>query len=624
MLKKWSDFFAGGKMTTISGLCLVLSLCQMAGWLDIPFDFAWMSVILSGYPLLYLAITRLYYDHWISSCLLISIAMVASLLIGEIFAAGEVAFIMAIGANLEDMTVARAKKGLNALIDLSPKKARRIVNNVEEMVSIEDVCIDDVVRILPGESIPCDGVILQGQTSVDQSVLTGESLPVDKQMGDEVYCGTTNCFGSIDVKTIQDNKNTSLQRMIRLVQEADEKKAPMQRIADQWSVWLVPIALMIAIGAIVVNAMMGVPFMSALNRGVTVLVVFCPCALALATPTSIMAAIGQATKHGVIIKSGEALETMGKVDTIVFDKTGTLTYGTLVVSDVVAFQKDQDILPICASVEQKSEHPLAKSVCAYAKEKECVLSSCNQFKMVPGRGVQAQVNGSVYYCGSASFLEEHQIFLSDEEKDVVHALKNQGKALILVGLNASCLGLVALSDELRQDMPEIIQSLHDMHVKTQLLSGDSKEAVAYFAKRLNIENTRSELLPEQKVECIQQMKQNGDVVCMLGDGINDAPALKISDVGVAMGGIGSDITVEASDIVFMEDSISKIVYLNHLSKSCIKTIKFNITVSMCINAIAVTLSVLGVLTPVTGAFVHNAGSCLVVLNAALLYDRKFD
>ena len=620
MFKKISDCFAGGKMTAISGLSLAISLVCMLFSIDCPFDFAWISVILSGYPLLYLAITRLYYDHWISSCLLISIAMVASLAIGEIFAAGEVAFIMAIGANLEDLTVNRAKKGLSALMNLAPKQARRIVDDKEEMIDVALIQIEDHIRIQPGEVIPCDGKILTGETSVDQSVLTGESLPVDKLEGDFVYCGTMNCFGSIDIAVTTTYEDTSLQHLIDMVEKAEEKKAPMQRIADQWSVWLVPIALTIAIAATFINAWMGTPWMASLNRGVTVLVVFCPCALALATPTSIMAAIAQATKHGVIIKSGEALEAMGKVDVIALDKTGTITYGNLVVSDILSFS-DESILSLVASIEKKSEHPLAKAIYAYALENNVEIVESSHFKMQAGRGVQAVVDDQVYYCGSASYLQEHGVLIDEDIQNQMSELQNEGKALVLAANSQKVIGIISLCDELRPDIKNVLSNLD---VKTVLLTGDSNKAANYFAKEAGIDTVRSQLLPEEKVACIEEFQKEDHVVCMIGDGINDAPALKTSDVGVAMGGIGSDITIEASDIVFMQDHIGKIGYLNHLAKSCIKTIKFNITVSMCINAVAVTLSVLGVLNPVTGAIVHNAGSCLVVLNAALLYDRKFE
>ena len=331
MYKKINDFLAGLPMTLLGGIFLILSFVLPRAGISLPVDPAWATIFISGIPLLYLAVWRIIYNpgiRKISSALLITIAMFAAIAIGDIFAAGEVVFIMAIGAILEDMTTNRAKKGLQKLLSLAPAKGRRIKNGKEEIIPANEIQVDDLLRVLPGETIPIDGIILSGESSVDQSIMTGESLPVDKSMGDSVFCGTLNCFGAIDIRATKIGEDSSLQKMIRLVQEAEEKQAPMQRIADKWASFLVPIASLIAILAGLIT--------QDLVRAVTVLVVFCPCALVLATPTAIMAAIGQATKHGVIIKSGEALEKMGKIHTIAFDKTGTLTMGKLTVSDIVS------------------------------------------------------------------------------------------------------------------------------------------------------------------------------------------------------------------------------------------------------------------------------------------------
>ena len=630
MLGKLCDLFSGLKATVMSGIFLAISLFFLVTGKDVAFDPAWITVILSGYPLLYLAITRLVYQKWISSCLLISMAMVASLAIGELFAAGEVAFIMAIGAILEDMTVERAKKGLSALIALSPEQGRRLIKTedgfTEEMIKAEEICEGDILRVLPGETIPVDGKIIKGKTSADQSIMTGESLPVDKMEGDLVFCGTMNCDGSVDIEATAVGKDSSLQKMIRLVEEAEDKKAPMQRVADQWSVWLVPIALLIAVGGFVVNYMIGIPLMDALNRGVTVLVVFCPCALALATPTSIMAAIGQATKHGVIIKSGEALEAMGRIDTIAFDKTGTLTYGKLKVSDVCSFEgtDKNELLADAASLEKKSEHPLGKAMVQYAVEENVTFAEAENFKMEAGRGISGTVNGKELLCGNYSFLEIEEVAFGKEAMDKIEELRSQGKALVLVAYKGMCTGLIALEDELRAEAPAVIKGLKELGTESVLLTGDNSRAAMHFADMAGLTNVKAELLPEDKVNAVAELQKEVRKVCMIGDGVNDAPALKTAEAGVAMGEMGSDIAVEAADIALVKDDINKILYLKKLSKSTLNTIKGNITASMCINAVAVTLSVLGVLNPVTGALVHNAGSCLVVLNAALLYDRKFD
>ena len=362
-------------------------------------------------------------------------------------------------------------------------------------------------------------------------------------------------------------------------------------------------------------------------RAVTVLVVFCPCALVLATPTAITAAIGQATKHGVIIKSGEALEKMGKVDTIAFDKTGTLTYGKLEVSDIISFEEGTDenaLLSLAASAEAKSEHPLGKAIVSCAKEKGVEIIESDSFKMTTGKGIYAEVLGRELLCENEKYLAENDASISAEIVAKLEELRAQGKASILVANGKTCIGIVALSDVLRPEAAEMVSKLNGMNTSTVLLTGDNKMTADYFASQVGISEIRAELLPEQKVENIVSLQKDERKVCMIGDGVNDAPALKTADVGVAMGSMGSDIAVEAADIALMSDDISKIPYLKRLSNATVKTIKFSITLSMCINFLAVALSVLGVLNPTTGALVHNAGSCFVVLIAAMLYDRKFD
>lgn len=622
MFKKINDFLAGVLMTAVGGVFLVISLVLSLKGISVPVDPAWMAVIICGIPLLYLSVWRMVHNHGIrkiSSALLISIAMIAAMIVGDLFAAGEVAFIMAIGAILEEKTTERAKKGIKKLLRLVPQQGRRIVEGKEEMTAAEDIMPNDILRVLPGETIPVDGEIITGTTSVDQSTMTGESLPVDKTVSDSVFCGTINCFGTVDIRASKAGGDSSLQKLIRMAEEAEKKKAPMARIADQAASWLVPAALLLAIAAFILT--------KDVIRAVTVLVVFCPCALVLATPTAIMAAIGQAAKHGVMIKSGEALERMGKVDTIAFDKTGTLTNGNLVVKDVYPFTGDFDqaaLLQRTASAEGYSEHPLAKAVTAYAKQEKLELLAVEDFQMFPGRGISAVIGTEKMFCGNAAFLAEQQIAIDSRAKQVLEQFGKEGKAVILVANAKSLLGAVTLSDTLRNTAADMIGSLHKAGVHVVLLTGDHKQSAEYFAKQAGIKDVHAGLLPEQKVSEITALQTAGKKVCMIGDGVNDAPALKTADVGVAMGAMGSDIAVEASDIALMSDDITKIPYLKRLSDACVKTIKFSISLSLCINFAAITCSLLGWLTPTTGALVHNCGSCLVVLIAAFLYDRKFE
>ena len=622
MLKKISDFFGGALMTAVGGVFLVISLVVMLTGTTFPVDPAWVSVIICGVPLAYLAFWRVIFLKGISkinSCLLITIAMVAALAIGDIFAAGEVAFIMAVGAILEEKTTERAKKGLKKLVSLAPAQGRRIRNGKAEMIPADEIRKGDMLRILPGETVPVDGEIVQGTTSVDQAVITGESLPVDKEVGDKVFCGTTNCFGAVDIRATEVGADSILQKLIRLTREAENKKAPMARIADRWASWLVPVALLIALVAYFVTG--------DLVRGVTVLVVFCPCALVLATPTAIMAAIGQATKHGVIIKSGEALENMGKVDTIAFDKTGTLTFGRLEVSDVVSFQKGltaDELLTMVASAESMSEHPLGKAIAARARERGLTLTEVTGFQMEAGKGICAEISGKTLHCGSEKYLMGQSISIPEEVQASLETLRSQGKASVIAAVDGVCIGVIAMSDVLRPDAKGMVEELRKTHTDAVLLTGDNRRTAAYFAEEVGIGKVRADLLPEEKVSSLVQMQQEGKVLCMIGDGVNDAPALKTASVGVAMGGLGSDIAVEAADIVLMGDDIAKIPYLKRLSNGTVRTIKLSIMLSLGINFFAILASLMGWLTPTTGALVHNAGSLLVVLIAALLYDRKFD
>ena len=622
MLKKINDILAGMPMTLIGGVFLILSFVIPKMGVSPLVDPAWVTVVISGIPLLYLALWRVVYNPGISkisSALLIVIAMFGAIGIGDLFAAGEVVFIMAFGALLEEMTTNRAKKGLKNLISLAPVQGRKLENGKELIISAEKISRDDILRVLPGETIPVDGIIIEGETSVDQSIMTGESLPVDKGIKDEVFCGTLNRFGAIDIKATNVGQDSSLQKLIRMVQEAENKQAPMQRIADKFASWLVPVALIIAIvtGFATGNIV----------RAVTVLVVFCPCALVLATPTAIMAAIGQATKHGVIIKSGEALEKMGKVDTITFDKTGTLTYGKLQVSDVISFNDKTDneyILLMAASAEAKSEHPLGKAIVNDVISKKMNIIPSSAFKMTTGKGIEAVVADKKMLCGNEKFLRENGIEINKSVSDTIAKLHMEGKAAILVAQEGKCIGIIALSDVIRPEAKAVVEKLSKLGTKSVLLTGDNKRTAEYFAAKAGISEVYAELLPDKKVETIQNLQSAAQKVCMIGDGVNDAPALKVAEVGVAMGNMGSDIAVDAADIALMSDDISKVPYLKRLSNATVKTIKLSITMSMFINFIAILLSVTGILNPTTGALVHNAGSCFVVLIAALLYDRKFD
>lgn len=597
---------------------LILSGIALAGSIfgvrPFGIDPAWISIILCGIPIIMEAIIGLITEFDIKADVLVSIALIASVIIGETFAAGEVAFIMQLGALLEDMTVAKARAGIEKLVHLTPRTARKVTGETEVIISAEDVRIDDILRVLPGETIPVDGVILFGQTSVNQAVMTGESLPVDKTAGDHVSSGTVNMFGTFEMRATKVGDDSSIQRMIKLVQSVDAGKAKIVGVADRWATWIVVIALAAAALTWMITG--------EIIRAVTILVVFCPCALVLATPTAIMAAIGNATRHGFLVREGDALERLAAVTDITFDKTGTLTYGTPEVAAVVSAFSDiqeKQLYRLLAGAELRSEHPLGKAVVKCYEEKiKQPIPQPSQFQMIPGRGVKAEVEGRKILAGNLELFKEADIKTSDELMKEAGEFLDKGCTVIYISVDQKLAGFAALSDTLKEDAPDMIREMKALQIIPVLLTGDHKSAALYMAQKLGITEVKANCLPEDKLQAIEELQKSGRQVCMVGDGINDAPALKKSYVGIAMGGIGSDIAVDAADIALINDRIEELPHLLSLAKRMMITIKCNLTFSMTLNFIAITLAITGVLNPVIGALVHNAGSVLVIINSAFL------
>lgn len=581
---------------------------------NLSFDMAWVAILLCGIPIVKGAIIGLVTKFDIKADVLVAIALVAAVTIGEIFAAGEVAFIMALGAYLEERTVAKARAGIEKLVHLTPTTARVVQNREEHIIPAEQVQPGQTLRVLAGETIAVDGTILTGQTSIDQSVMTGESLPVDKAQGDEVFSGTVNQFGTFDMVAQKVGEDSSLQRMIRLVESADAGKAKIVGLADRWATWIVVIALLSAVATWFITGEM--------IRSVTILVVFCPCALVLATPTAIMAGIGNATKYGILIREGDALERLSQVKRIAFDKTGTLTYGkpavTFIHSGIPELSSDE-LLELAAVAEVRSEHPLGKAIVADYKQKNgAVPNQPEQFQLLAGRGVCAEYKGNKIVAGNEALLLQEDIVLSEDLRQSAEQAKENGSTVIYVAKDKSAIGLIALSDTLRPDAAQTVAEIHQTGIETVLLTGDAEQAAQYVAQTANITEVKSNCLPEHKLESIRSYQKGNELVCMVGDGINDAPALKMAHVGVAMGGIGSDIAIDAADIVLVGDDIKEIPHLLRLAKKTMRTININLVASMLLNFIAIGFAISGLLTPVLGALVHNAGSVAVILNSSLL------
>lgn len=600
----------------ISGVALLFSLFK---WFskDLPFDLSWIAIVLCGIPIIIGAFKGLVFEHDIKADVLVSIALIASIFIKEYFAAGEVAFIMAIGTLLENGTARKAHEGIEKLLKLTPHTARVLRDGVETVIPADQVVYGDTLIVLAGETIAVDGIVLSGQTSIDQSVMTGESLPVDKTVGDIVTSGTVNQFGVFTMKATKIGKDSSLQRMIRLIEEAEANKAPIISITDRWATWMVWAALATAVLTGIATG--------ELIRAVTVLVVFCPCAFILATPTAIMAGIGNASKYGIIIRSGDALERFSKIRHIAFDKTGTLTHGKL---KVIAVRSLDDTLPenklmyYAASVEQRSEHPIGKAILSYYQSQNGNTKEPQNFSLLAGMGVKATIDELNVVVGKTDMLKELGIEVTQQVQTATNAFLNEGATIVYIGISNTLVGFIALADTVREDAPKIISRLKELHLEPMLLTGDNPSTAKHISGLVGISNVKSNLLPEDKMKEIEKYENKNEFVCMIGDGINDALALKSAYAGVAMGGVGSDIAVEAADAVLVSDDIQRIPYLIRISQKVMHKINQNIIFSMSLNFIAVVLSVIGVLNPVLGALVHNTGSVAVVINSALLLAIK--
>ena len=595
----------------MSGVALLLSIFDVQLF---PWDMAWVAILLCGVPIIGGAIYGLATAFDVKADVLVSLALIASVIVGEIFAAGEIAFIMQLGAMLEELTVARAKAGIEKLVQLTPRTARKLFHGKETVVDASDVSVGDILRVLPGETVPVDGIIITGHTSINQSVMTGESLPVDKEPGDDVTSGSVNQFGAFDMRAEKVGEDSSIQRMIRLVQSADAGKARIVGLADRWATWIVVIALAAAILTYLAT--------QEILRSVTILVVFCPCALVLATPTAIMAAIGNATKHGFLVREGDALERLSHISHLAFDKTGTLTFGKPVVKHIRSIAEnlsDELLYRYAASAESRSEHPLGKAVLqGYQEKYGNTFTEPEDFRMIPGRGIIAMLEGKQILAGNIQMLEQYHVEGIKTVSSAAAFVLSKGCTAIYLAVDGVASGFIALADTLRPDAQSVMHDIREAGASPVLLTGDHKAAAENIATALSMQEFHADCLPEDKLKFITQYQETNEKVCMIGDGINDAPALKKAYVGIAMGGIGSDIAVEAADIALVNDDIRELPHLLRLSKRMMRTIKGNLAFSMLLNFLAILLAMAGILNPVVGALVHNAGSLFVIVNSAFL------
>lgn len=598
-------------------------------------SFAWITVLISGIPIMIDAISAVIIRHQFTSSLLITLAMMAGIYTNDVFTAGEVAFLMALARWLEGETIKNAKKTMETVHGFMPSECRVVkkVNGVptEVMTPLSQIEAGNFVRVLPQERFPCDGIVVIGTTLIDQSSLTGESIPIEKQKGDHILTGTLNTFSTVDLRVTGTYKDSSYRNIIDLVEKAEKDRVHKEKVVDLWASYFVPAALLTSlITFLVLTFLFGRPE-DALQRAVTVLVVFCPCALTLATPVSIMTAIAQARHHGIIIKSGEALEALSAVTTFAFDKTGTLTKGLLTVEEVTTCNiPKEELLILAGTVETPSSHPLAKAVVSYCKQEQLpfLMEDLIHSQEFPGKGIKGEISRSEFFCGNERLLmEEAKIAIPQEITKYLARLRYKGSGTVIVSDDQRVLGVISLSDHLRPNVKKTLKELESLGVTNQLLlTGDQRDTTLFTAKQLefSLKKVHTSLLPEQKAKVISEHIKNGEVVCMVGDGLNDAPSLKTAHVGISLGISPNEISLEAADIALLGDDFTKLPYLKQLADKTVESIKYHISLSMFLNLGAICVSLTGLLTPSTAALVHNAGALIVVYsaNSFLLKDEK--
>lgn len=576
-----------------------------------------MVTVVSGYSIMKKGLLALLKKR-LDMNFLMTIAAVGAFSIGHGEEGASVVYLFFIAEFLEDYAGERARKSIGALIKLAPETAVVKRNGKEVNLQVHDANINDIAVVRPGEKIPLDGIVINGESSVNQAAITGESMPVHKKEGDQVYAGTLNEHGYLEIKVSKRSEETVLSKIVKMVEEAERKKSPTEKFVDKFARYYTPAVILLAVGvATIPSLVFGKPFDEWLYKALVLLVISCPCALAISTPVSMVSGITGAAKNGVLIKGGNYIEEMAKAKVFVFDKTGTLTEGRPVVTDTLEVNDypAKEILEIAASIESLSEHPLAKAVVAKAESESVSLKPASEFKAIPGKGLKGNINGKTYYIGSPAMFSELSIPFPQAK---VKELEEEGKTTILVG-NQECMGIIAIMDKVRDAAPETIRLLKKKDMRVVMLTGDNDRIAKTIANKLEIDEYHSNLLPEDKVRMIEELNQKYGKVVMVGDGVNDAPALAKATVGIAMGAIGSDVALETADIALMHDDISKLPYLFELSKKTFRIVKQNIFTSIAVKGSFAVLAFPGIVTLwMAVAFGDMGLSLLVIVNAMRL------
>ena len=547
----------------------------------------------------------------------VTVALIATIAVGEFRAAAIVVFIMAVAGALETYTLDKTRRSIRNLLDLTPKTATVRRNSEEVLVSVNDIQVEDIVVVRPGGRIPVDGIVVSGESCVNQAPITGESMPVEKFKGGEVFGGTLNETGRLEIKTTKTGKDTTLAKIVHLVEQAQGTKAPIQNLADRFTVWFLPAVLVLAIIAFLASGDVKV--------AVSVLLVACPCAFAIATPTAVTAGISNMARHAVLIKGGVFLELAKKMDVLLVDKTGTFTLGKPKVVDIVSLDgvPEEEVLRLAAIAEKYSEHPLARSIMTRAKECDITVPDPDEFNIEVGRGVTARLDGKKIWVGKNKFLQDKGTHITDSIENTISEQTEQGRTTVLVANDSKPIGLIAIADEIRSQTPHAIKSLKAMGIKEIImLTGDNHKVAKAVAEEIGVDSFEAELMPEQKLEFVEKLQKQGKVVGMIGDGINDAPALALADVGIAMGAAGTDVAVETADVTLMNDDLSRVVNFMDMSKKVLLRIKLNIFFSIAYNVIGFVLAGFGLLTPVLAVIFQEAGCITVVFSSTLLLWAK--
>ncbi len=548
----------------------------------------------------------------------VAVALIATLAIGEFRPAAIIVFIMAVAGALESYTLDKTKKSILALLDFAPKMAIVRRDAEEVIVPVSELRAGDIVVVKPGARIPVDGVVTAGASSVNQAPITGEFMPVEKFPGSTVFSGTLNESGRLDIRTEKVGEGTTLAKIVHLVQEAQGTRAPIQNLADRFTTWFLPLVILLAILAFFTSGNIKV--------AVSVLLVACPCAFAIATPTAVTAGVSNLARKAVLIKGGIFLELGHKIDHLLVDKTGTFTFGRPKLVEIVAFNgaREEEVLQMACIAEKYSEHPLARSILLAGKERKLEIHDPEHFASATGMGVEAKWNSVKILVGKNTFLKDAGVPLNSRVADEVAHQSEKGRTAVLVAVNDKAIGMLAIADEIRPEIAETIRSLKSLGVKRiTMLTGDHPQVAEAVAKEIGVDDFQAELLPEQKQDFVRKMQSEGHVVGMIGDGINDAPALALADVGIAMGAAGTDVAIETADVTLMNDNISGVADFIWMSGKVLQRIKLNIFFSMVYNVIGLTLSMIGLMTPVIAVIFQEAGCVTVVFSSTLLLWSKY-